>query len=354
MPLILENSDLLIEPKSYLTFTRCKICHSKANGINYGVLSCRGCKSFFIRSLSMYNKYVCSQDYKCLNEPKNIKNCKHCRWDVCIKQGMSLKQNRLSCMRKKFINMNQKPEVKDQIDHEPESFNSEYCLKSSVNKIVVLNQLKNLSYDVYRENTKDLDSFEHTAKFLLITGQKKNYQINDEFVQFIRAERLKVLQKHSTALLKTIQELPCFLNFSRNDLKTIMNTHFFSTLCLMQIKLFLNDDFYFMFSGDVQLNRDVFAVLFNSKARDIAFYFFSSLKSLDLTEKELGLLIPFILSSINYNLENKNLMKEVYQYYSSALFYEFELNKRTIEFMKKFTQVACSGPEVNKILMDSA
>ncbi|CAF0794119.1 unnamed protein product [Brachionus calyciflorus] len=233
-----------------------------------------------------------------------------------------------------------------------ESFQNEYFLKTEQNRIAVLNQLKEQTVDLYRESIKEYDVHRFKANRLHFSGQKISFNLTNGFKKFIREENVYFLRRNSNAMLNLLKSLPGFLSFGHNDLKTIMNQHFFSIMTLRTLKLYLNDEFYFMLDDTIQINKELFAFLYDKKSRNYTFHMFSSIRSLNLTEKEIGLMIPFFLSSIYKNLENKELMKEVYGYYSNALFDEFKKNKRSVEFMKKFTYIACMGPKVNNALMD--
>ncbi|CAF0722157.1 unnamed protein product [Brachionus calyciflorus] len=326
MPLILET--LSADNESYLTHTKCKICHEKANSINCGVICCIGCKSFYLRGRKKHQKFVCYYNLICLTDPKKIKKCQYCRWKTCINQGMvsNVSQNTL-CTR-------------------------ENNLTSSQSQKLELDQLKDHVHGLYIEVVREWDSHVHRAKVIESCGQKRIYTFNEDFMFFINQENMQCYHSHTRRLHKIIQKLPGFLDFHTNDLKIIMNTHFFTIMCLTQLKLYRNKDFYYMMNEDIPFNRDVFTALFSEKVSDCIFNFFSGLKSMEFTEKELGLLIPFVLSSIYFNLENKNLMKERYEYYCRALFHEFKLNKRTLEFMINFAQFVCLGQKMNKMIMD--
>ncbi|CAL2042164.1 unnamed protein product [Caenorhabditis brenneri] len=72
-------------------FKPCKICSSPGNGCHFGVDACRGCTSFFRRTIVQEKKYFCNEDETC-----NIQNlaldmsqkCRKCRFDKCLEAGM--------------------------------------------------------------------------------------------------------------------------------------------------------------------------------------------------------------------------------------------------------------------------
>ncbi|CAF0844448.1 unnamed protein product [Brachionus calyciflorus] len=305
MPLILEK--YIPDDNSYLTHGKCRICLERANSINFGVFCCKACKAFFMRSsINKYKKYECKFNQACLNDSEKIKKCKFCRWDKCLKNGMSINEDRPIKLRnspKKFTQTNPSVSLESKqniISKQADSFNCEYYVKSDQTRLLILNQLKEITCELYRENTREFSSSVLIANYIANSCQKRFYNYTEEFNQFIREERFKVFQKHSNSIVTILKDLPCFLNISKNDLKTMISTQFFPTLSVMYLKFFINDDYYFMFDNDVQLNRDVFAALYNVKARDYAFDYLFTMKSLDMSEKELGLLIPFFLCLTSY------------------------------------------------------
>ncbi|XP_059144340.1 nuclear receptor subfamily 1 group D member 2-like [Physella acuta] len=69
----------------------CKVCGEQASGYHYGVNSCGACKGFFLRSLSRIEPYSCVTGGQCKVGPeiKRRKSCQKCRFDKCIRLGMS-------------------------------------------------------------------------------------------------------------------------------------------------------------------------------------------------------------------------------------------------------------------------
>ncbi|EGT43828.1 hypothetical protein CAEBREN_02528 [Caenorhabditis brenneri] len=74
----------------------CKVCEKPSNGLHYGVRACDSCKCFFARSLKRSTEsLVCSKDSNCNlfgRQPKTI--CSYCRFQKCVKVGMSSKSYR--------------------------------------------------------------------------------------------------------------------------------------------------------------------------------------------------------------------------------------------------------------------
>ncbi|CAO4372817.1 unnamed protein product [Caenorhabditis nigoni] len=66
----------------------CEVCLSRGNGKHFGVDACRGCTSFFRRTVVNKRHYKCSEDESCDIENSESLLCKKCRFEKCLKVGM--------------------------------------------------------------------------------------------------------------------------------------------------------------------------------------------------------------------------------------------------------------------------
>ncbi|CAF0944039.1 unnamed protein product [Brachionus calyciflorus] len=224
--------------------------------------------------------------------------------------------------------------------------------KADLDESLESDQLKDHALQLYRESVMECGMHRFKAYLLHSSGQKQDINFTHEFREYIRGQNFSYLKTHSNLIFKLLKHFPGFLMFNNNDLKIIMNEHFFSLFALRILDMYRDNEFYLMLDDCVQVDKKLFAFLYDEKSRDLMFELLSNLSSLNLTEIEIGLMFPFILSSIYKNLEKKELMKKVFQYYSDVLFGEFHLNKRGVGFMEKFTYIVCLGPKVNQALMD--
>ncbi|CAL1539318.1 unnamed protein product [Lymnaea stagnalis] len=80
-----------IKKKCLPTLPPCKVCGEHASGFHYGVNSCGACKGFFLRSLARTEPYTCLTGGQCQVGPevKRRKTCQKCRFDKCLRLGMS-------------------------------------------------------------------------------------------------------------------------------------------------------------------------------------------------------------------------------------------------------------------------
>ncbi|CAD5121734.1 DgyrCDS10211 [Dimorphilus gyrociliatus] len=68
----------------------CQVCCKQATGFHYGLNTCEACKIFFRRSTTQYLTYSCIDGQKLCQPNKEFAfNCKLCRYQKCIDEGMS-------------------------------------------------------------------------------------------------------------------------------------------------------------------------------------------------------------------------------------------------------------------------
>lgn len=164
------------------------------------------------------------------------------------------------------------------------------------NQIIVLSLLRDKSYQLFKDYTKEFESHETKAKQLIQSGhQIKKYEITKELFILIKKTILEILEKHALSVFQMIRELPGFQQFNRNDLNILVKNNFFFLFGIRTKSLCKNDD-YFLFIDDIPLNRNTLGIIAGEKVRDNIFEFNSHFRMLNLTDQEFGLLIPFFLS----------------------------------------------------------
>lgn len=57
--------------------------------LHYGVRTCEGCKGFFKRTVQKNAKYVCVADRNCPIDKRRRNRCQYCRFQKCLREGMS-------------------------------------------------------------------------------------------------------------------------------------------------------------------------------------------------------------------------------------------------------------------------
>eukprot|EP00057_Strongylocentrotus_purpuratus_P025642 XP_011680116.1 PREDICTED: uncharacterized protein LOC577786 [Strongylocentrotus purpuratus] len=92
----------------------CMICGDRANGVHYNVLSCEGCKSFFLRSNRSGATFTCASGGNCNMDLYTRRHCPACRMKRCLECGMKVERvwgkGRLKT-RKQLIRVKRKKKV---------------------------------------------------------------------------------------------------------------------------------------------------------------------------------------------------------------------------------------------------
>nr|ASL70618.1 nuclear receptor [Brachionus koreanus] len=352
--------------EAVFNFGKCKICCDKATGIHYGVASCEGCKGFFKRSLSKHKYYVCREEKNCKMFPKGRKKCKYCRWKLCVSSGMSLLDVRIGRIPNHLKEIKQKKEqtIKDQCsirlwlqhflsktklhrynlttDKILPIFDQCTSDSSSENQLIILCLLRDKTLQVFKEQTKDTEMSD-----LLSNSQVD--QMQNEFINDLKKKYLAHLAMHVQSIFSIVYELPGFKNISKHDLKFVISEGFFSTLIAKTIKLFRNENIFYMLDEKTVLNSNLFELITSKLVKDLVFEFYTGLSELKLTDQEYALMIPIFLSKFNFseNMKEPQLLITLGEYYTKALVYEFSLNNRNREFLEKFAKIVSLAPKIN-------
>ncbi|TKR93325.1 hypothetical protein L596_007803 [Steinernema carpocapsae] len=97
----------------------CQVCKEVARGYHFGAFTCEGCKSFFGRTCKPIDKndktnseltnfleprvkLHCKASGSCNVEGKNRTSCKYCRYEKCLRVGMSPQNSRYGRRSKYF------------------------------------------------------------------------------------------------------------------------------------------------------------------------------------------------------------------------------------------------------------
>uniref|UniRef100_A0A914E8T3 Nuclear receptor domain-containing protein n=1 Tax=Acrobeloides nanus TaxID=290746 RepID=A0A914E8T3_9BILA len=81
----IKPSDILESRKG----TFCYVCGDNTGTYHYGSICCSGCKGFFRRTVRFNKLYTCPYARRCVVSKDNRNLCKACRFEKCLKVGMS-------------------------------------------------------------------------------------------------------------------------------------------------------------------------------------------------------------------------------------------------------------------------
>ncbi|CAF0864734.1 unnamed protein product [Brachionus calyciflorus] len=359
-------------------FGKCNVCSDRATGIHYGVPSCEGCKGFFKRSLERNEEYVCYYGYNCEMTPKQRKRCKYCRWQACLRGGMSLDSARMGRIsrdeREKIIKENREQssssssapvspsgssEKSKQIEKSTKFYKS--LLKSLnihtanyfpdveitnltqnnlENGLLMLSLLRDKCYQIFLEYNHEFNKIHYDKALSLLnrmeTDDGETIKCNKNLtVKQIWDYFLPALQKNINSSIVYFKNLPGFSQLSDYDFKRCVIDRVFIVITLRVAKLYIDKEFYLYLHLDdeVYFSRELMEKAYGSELAKDIFGFFDRFAELKLTDYEISVLIPAVVSNLDSydsgDLSNLNL------YYKKLLSYELSLNKRSPEFIDK-------------------
>lgn len=310
--------------QAVFNFGQCRVCCDKATGIHYGVASCEGCKvnfnlqinlnyffakGFFKRSLSKYQFYFCKENKNCTMYPKKRKKCKYCRWKLCINSGMSLLDVRIGRIpnRLKEIKLKKDVPVKEhssirlwleyflsKTELHRFKLNTEKILPdfhqfTSENQLIIFSLLRDKVFQAFKEQISENNG--------ILNNQIVN--VENIGIKKLKKKYLSHLTNHAQNLFKIVEELPGFQNITKDDLKIVISEGFFSTLVIKTIKLFRNENLFYMLDEKTVLNSYLFELVTSKLVKDLYFEFYTGLSGLKLTDQEYALMIPIFLSKFS-------------------------------------------------------
>ncbi|CAF0764325.1 unnamed protein product [Brachionus calyciflorus] len=228
----------------------------------------------------------------------------------------------------------------------PYTFISEKYLRSTnEHKIILITLLRDKTYQVFKKYTHEFEIQEKRALSLIEAGYTPvKYDLNKSLVRQMRNKILSFLQSHAASTLQMLQELPGFECFERSETNSIISDNFFSVLGIRIYKLFINNESFLMLDENIQLNNEAMSKCMGNDFRSRLNDYIFNTKFFKFTDSELALLIPFFFST---SLGNSPKLRELSEYYTQALFYEFSLNKRSKELISRLSEILSQIPQIN-------
>ncbi|CAF0864713.1 unnamed protein product [Brachionus calyciflorus] len=388
-------------------FGKCKVCKDKATGIHYGIPSCEGCKGFFKRSVEKNEKYVCYFGFKCEITPKQRKRCKFCRWKACLAAGMSfegIKMGRIPKIEKErarfsidsssnenddddtpredasppinsdssnsqmvspvYYSNTNSTDREPQIDTQEQNisfnffesssnfFNFQSILDSDLEKNrLIFTILRDRCYQLYIQYTEKYEK--QYEKALRVINKIEGSLVNESIPKKVLWENfLKETFDHSKSLYAYAKQLPGFDTLCSDDFLKIINSNIFIMFGLRTHKLFIDGEHYLIHPNNVQFNRNNMYKTIGIDLTNRVLYYHAKLSSLNLTNQEISLLVPFMLTSTKSDFVDPDNIKYMNEYFKQALTYEFSLNKRTSSFISQLAQYLSFTVEINDMAMN--
>ncbi|KAG8451043.1 hypothetical protein GDO86_003357 [Hymenochirus boettgeri] len=311
----------------------CKICGDRASGFHYGVHACEGCKGFFRRTLRMRLQYE-HCDLNCKIQKKNRNKCQYCRFNKCVRLGMSHNAIRFGRM--------------------PESEKRKLVhTDSAMSDLVTLTQLIHFSY---------MNTFEMTKKRAqdILTGKSSILPFVIHDMETLRqAEQGTVWEQLPTQNLTMIEigvhvfylcqctsvetvraltdfakNVPGFSKLYLNDQVTLLKYGVHEAIFCMLASL-MNKDGLLVSGGRGFVTREFLRSLRNPFCHimEPKFHFASRFNALELNDSDLALFVASIILCDRPGLVNPMQVEDIQENILGALRHHLQISHIDAPFL---------------------
>ncbi|PAV73268.1 hypothetical protein WR25_14336 isoform H [Diploscapter pachys] len=169
---------------------RCVVCSENADGLHFGVSSCRACAAFFRRTVAHDKIYTCRDKSSCDIHTSVRCMCKSCRYEKCLRMGMrktAVQRNRDAIGKRISNNPSEDQEMSS-----PCSSNSD---KHEEEELVGMNYLNRVS-----------ESYEH------LTSVRRVVHRNDK-MNFLETSHTSRPVRHEECNEQHARDLPLLMDF---------------------------------------------------------------------------------------------------------------------------------------------
>ena len=222
--------------------------------------------------------------------------------------------------------------------------------------LFVMGVLRDRAYQVYMNNLKLVIPYydhviERTKQAKQALVQIQNHSAN-QVVHLSQVWHgfLAMTAKNIRLIVNYMSELPGLSDLTRKDLFNLVKINFFSLNGVFNMHLWIDDEFYLLLPNNIEFSKywidRVFGVELSNKVTEA----YRNLKSMQFTNSELALFIPYLATrnSNNTLLENPKKIRLINEHFSRTMLNEFSLNKRDKSFLIKLSQIIADTPIINE------
>jgi hypothetical protein len=174
-------------------------------------------------------------------------------------------------------------------------FTENYFNTENESLLFLLPVLRDKCHQIYTEFLKQFKDDIERAHYLVsnnITVYDGHNATKEEFMSCF----FQYLAKQTKLCMNYASKIPGCNKLCADDYNKIIKQNYFALMNIHTIKLFFNNECFIMMNN-MQLSRKWIVEVMGQKGCDYFFAFLNSLNSLKLTDQEMSLLIPFLLTS---------------------------------------------------------
>lgn len=196
-----------------------------------------------------------------------------------------------------FINSVNVYFVKNLTDATPSKFsNCSFGEKHDQTLFIIISLLREKMLELYLEQREPYDIMLDRARFL-IANKVDVFDGHDACKERVLNSTQELLSKHTNDYVRFVQNLPGLTDcIDVNDLIALAQDNFCLVFAMKVTNLFIENEFYLSLN-DVQLSRKWMESLLGIEIANKVFQFHSIFNKLELTDNEISLLIPILITS---------------------------------------------------------
>ncbi|RNA07521.1 nuclear receptor subfamily 1 group D member 1-like, partial [Brachionus plicatilis] len=215
---------------------------------------------------------------------------------------------------------------------------------------IISSLLSDKIYQIY------IDHNEPVAKLLDRASILINNQVNvfvgwDANVKQVWDGLLESIPAQVKSLIGICRDTPGLNELAQKDLTNLVNNRLFDYFLLKHSPLFINGESYLMLPNMIQYTRTWMLRIIGQEMVETIFRFAEEFNSLKMTNKEIALMYPFVLTMPDDNYDDPCTIANLNEYYYRTLMYEFDLNRRNSFFVTKWKSLVAKLPQINEIQM---
>jgi hypothetical protein len=193
-------------------------------------------------------------------------------------------------------------------------------------------------YQMYNDCNKKVNEAYEKAQYLISHGITV-YDGHDSNTKEIWNNLVESIPNFVKMVISFAKEVPGLCDMDQSDFTIVINSKLFDFYIIQNAHLFINGESYQIISNNIQYSRAWMNKIKTKAKNDVLFEFAEEFNRLNLTVKEKALLSTLSFTFPEEKVRDKENLNNINEYYTRAILYEFDLNKRNHEFMIKFGQI---------------
>lgn len=200
-----------------------------------------------------------------------------------------------------------------------------------------------ISKKVYKEHTKNVEFYCDRAREITSNSATRSAWLEREeelTLDQVWSSMVESIPEFVKRVVAFGKEIPGLNDLNQTDFATIINTKLFDFFIVSNALLFIAGDSYLYLPHEIRYSRYWMSRVKTRDVTDRLFEFVDELNALFLTGKEKALLVVLLFTMPDVELiEDRDSLRDLNEYYTRALLYEFDVNKRDLAFLGKFRNV---------------